>query len=124
MKSTSESILQWNEYVKQTNEAQKNSANQMAKKSDFGKHYSITEKRKQRNSRQLRMSVLEKELGFQRQEIFPCCAPEEMRKLLDTLETLKTQALKEVLLNNSYQTLVKNYKKIDLCKTCNMRKPN
>jgi MoaA/NifB/PqqE/SkfB family radical SAM enzyme len=32
MKATPESILQWNEYVKQANEAQEKFANQMAKK--------------------------------------------------------------------------------------------
>ena len=39
-------------------------------------------------------------------------------------ETNQNTSIEEVLQSDKYQNLVKNYKKIDLCKTCNMRKPN
>ena len=68
---------------------------------------------------------LEKELWVSATgNISPCCAPDEMRKTLGNFGNIENTSVEEVLQSNIYQNLVKNYKKIDLCKTCNMRKPN
>ncbi|MCS6822285.1 MAG: SPASM domain-containing protein [Microscillaceae bacterium] len=51
-----------------------------------------------------------------------CCAPDELRDTLVGFGNIQTYTLQEVLLSENYQNLVKNYKQISLCQTCNMRK--
>ncbi len=41
----------------------------------------------------------------------------------NNLYNIQNTTLVEVLQSEVYQNLVQNYKKIELCKTCNMRKP-
>jgi radical SAM protein with 4Fe4S-binding SPASM domain len=67
---------------------------------------------------------LEKELWISATgKISPCCAPDEQRNTLGDFGNIQDTTIEEVLQSPTYQNLVKNYKKIDLCKTCNMRKP-
>ncbi len=124
MKATPESILQWNEYVIQANEAQ-----EKFRKPNGGKVIleNIIPLRKNENKEipdSYECPFLEKELWVSATgNISPCCAPDEMRKTLGYFGNIENTSIEEVLQSNTYQTLVKNYKKIDLCKTCNMRKP-
>ena len=46
-----------------------------------------------------------------------------MRKTLGNFGNIENTNIEEVLQSDNYQNLVKNYKQIELCKTCNMRKP-
>jgi radical SAM protein with 4Fe4S-binding SPASM domain len=67
---------------------------------------------------------LEKELWVSATgKISPCCAPDEQRSSLGDFGNIETTRIEDVLQSDNYQSLVKNYKNIDLCKTCNMRKP-
>jgi radical SAM protein with 4Fe4S-binding SPASM domain len=56
-------------------------------------------------------------------KISPCCAPDDLRNTLGDFGNIADMTIEEVLQSDTYRNLVKNYKKIDLCKTCNMRKP-
>ncbi|MBL7785972.1 MAG: radical SAM protein [Chitinophagales bacterium] len=56
-------------------------------------------------------------------KISPCCAPDELRNTLGDLGNFKVNTITESVESASYQNLLKNYKNIPLCKTCNMRKP-
>ena len=67
---------------------------------------------------------LEKELWISPEgKISPCCAPDELRQTLGNFGNIEKNSIEDVLSSDIYQNLVSSYKKIDLCKTCNMRKP-
>jgi glycosyltransferase involved in cell wall biosynthesis/MoaA/NifB/PqqE/SkfB family radical SAM enzyme len=53
----------------------------------------------------------------------PCCAPDQLRKSLGDFGTTQTHTIKDVLSSPAYRNLLKNYKSIPLCQSCNMRKP-
>jgi MoaA/NifB/PqqE/SkfB family radical SAM enzyme len=53
----------------------------------------------------------------------PCCAPDNLRKGLGNFGNLKDKTLQQVWMSKEYNNLRKNYLSIDLCKSCNMRKP-
>jgi MoaA/NifB/PqqE/SkfB family radical SAM enzyme len=53
----------------------------------------------------------------------PCCAPDEQRQSLGDFGNVQTTTIEQVLESPGYQMLVKNYKNIPLCQSCNMRKP-
>jgi len=52
----------------------------------------------------------------------PCCAPNDLRKQLGDFGNLNEKTLSEIWNSKEYIELCANYKEIDLCKTCNMRK--
>jgi len=56
-------------------------------------------------------------------KISPCCAPDNLRQSLGDFGNYQDKGLVEVVNGDEYRNLVKNYKSIPLCKTCNMRKP-
>jgi radical SAM protein with 4Fe4S-binding SPASM domain len=125
MKATAESILQWNEYVKQANEAQEKFRKPNGEKVILENIIPLQKNENKEIPDSYECPFLEKELWVSATgNISPCCAPDEMRKTLGHFGNIENTSIEEVLLSNSYQSLVKNYKKIDLCKTCNMRKPN
>jgi MoaA/NifB/PqqE/SkfB family radical SAM enzyme len=55
--------------------------------------------------------------------ISPCCAPDKLRQSLGNFGNFEESSLEEVLNSESYVNLVQNYKQIELCKGCTMRKP-
>lgn len=57
-------------------------------------------------------------------KISPCCAPDKLRDTLGDFGNIQTQSISDVLKSDAYQNLVRSYKTNELCKTCNMRKPN
>jgi glycosyltransferase involved in cell wall biosynthesis/MoaA/NifB/PqqE/SkfB family radical SAM enzyme len=125
MKATPESILQWNEYVKQANEAQEKFRKPNGEKVILENIIPLQKNENKEIPDSYECPFLEKELWVSATgNISPCCAPDEMRKTLGHFGNIENTSIEEVLQSNNYQTLVKNYKKIDLCKTCNMRKPN
>jgi MoaA/NifB/PqqE/SkfB family radical SAM enzyme len=56
-------------------------------------------------------------------KISPCCAPDKERDSLGDFGNIQTKNIEETLKSQLYENLVKNYKSLPLCKTCNMRKP-
>jgi radical SAM protein with 4Fe4S-binding SPASM domain len=124
MKATPESILQWNEYVKQANEAQEKFRKPNGEKVILENIIPLQKNENKEIPDSYECPFLEKELWVSATgNISPCCAPDEMRKTLGDFGNIENTSIEEVLQSDNYQNLVKNYKKIDLCKTCNMRKP-
>jgi radical SAM protein with 4Fe4S-binding SPASM domain len=127
MKANSESIARWNQYVKEAHEAQ-------AKYPKFNGELVILENIIPIEVKKVELTevpdnytcpFLEKELWVSATgKISPCCAPDEQRNTLGDFGNIETTSIEEVLKSDVYQNLVKNYKQIKLCKTCNMRKPN
>jgi len=124
MKVTSESILQWNEYVKQALEAQKRYHKPNGKKVVLENIIPLQKNESKEIPESYECPFLEKELWISATgKISPCCAPDEQRNTLGDFGNIENTCIEDVLKSNIYQYLVNNYKKIDLCKTCNMRKP-
>lgn len=125
MKATPESILQWNEYVKQANEAQEKFRKPNGEKVILENIIALHQNENKEIPESYECPFLEKELWVSATgKISPCCAPDEKRNTLGDFGNLENTSIEEVLQSNTYQTLINNYKTIDLCKTCNMRKPN
>jgi radical SAM protein with 4Fe4S-binding SPASM domain len=125
MKATPESILQWNEYVKQANEAQEKFRKPNGEKVILENIIPLQKNENKKIPENYECPFLEKELWVSATgKISPCCAPDEQRNTLGDFGNIENTSIEEVLQSDKYQNLAKNYKKIDLCKTCNMRKPN
>ena len=56
-------------------------------------------------------------------EFAPCCAPDELRRTLGDFGCVNEKGFFEIWNSKEYMELCENYKNIDLCKKCNMRKP-
>jgi radical SAM protein with 4Fe4S-binding SPASM domain len=124
MKATAESILQWNEYVKQAYEAQEKYRKPNGEKVILENIFPLQMNENKEIPEDYECPFLEKELWISAEgKISPCCAPDDLRNTLGDFGNIENTSIEEVLQSDNYQNLVKNYKKIDLCKTCNMRKP-
>lgn len=125
MKASPESIVKWNEYVKQANEAQEKFRKPNSEKVILENIIPLQNNENKEISESYECPFLEKELWVSATgKISPCCAPDEQRNTLGDFGNIENTSIEEVLQSDNYQNLVKNYKKIDLCKNCNMRKPN
>lgn len=125
MKASPESILKWNEYVKQANEAQEKFRKPNGERVILENIIPLQNNENKEIPESYECPFLEKELWVSATgKISPCCAPDEQRNTLGDFGNIENTSIKEVLQSDNYQNLVKNYKKIDLCKNCNMRKPN
>ena len=124
MKATPESISQWNSYVKEAYEVQEKYRKPNGEKVLLENIIPLQENEDKEIPEHYECPFLEKELWISATgTISPCCAPDEQRKTLGDFGNIQQSSIEEVLKSNKYQNLVKNYKNIDLCKTCNMRKP-
>ena len=124
MKATHESISQWNSYVKEAYEAQEKYRKPNREEVLLDDIIRLQENENKEIPEHYECPFLEKELWISATgNISPCCAPDEQRKTLGDFGNIQQSSIEEVLKSNKYQNLVKNYKNIDLCKTCNMRKP-
>jgi MoaA/NifB/PqqE/SkfB family radical SAM enzyme len=126
MKASRESIAKWNEYVKQAYEYQekyrKPNGEKVLLENIFPLEYS--EDQLTEVPEHYECPFLERELWISATgKISPCCAPDELRNTLGDFGNIQNTTIEDVLHSEEYQNLVKNYKKISLCKTCNMRKP-
>lgn len=125
MKATPESIVQWNEYVKQANEAQEKFRKPNGEKVILENIIPLQKNANKEIPESYECPFLEKELWVSATgNISPCCAPDKMRATLGYFGNIENTSIEKVMQSSTYRTLVKNYKKLDLCKTCNMRKPN
>ena len=124
MKATPESISQWNEYVKQAHKAQEKFRKPNGEKVILENIIPLQKNENKEIPESYECPFLEKELWVSATgKISPCCAPDEQRNTLGDFGNIENTSIEEVLRSDNYQNLVKNYKKFDLCKTCNMRKP-
>lgn len=124
MKSSTHSILQWNEFVKQAYEAQAKFCKPDGNKVILENIIPLQAVESNVIPESYECPFLEKELWVSATgTIAPCCAPDELRKTLGDFGNIQDYSIQDVLQSDNYQHLVKNYKQIDLCKTCNMRKP-
>lgn len=124
MKATPESILLWNEYVKQANEAQEKFRKSNGEKVILENIIPLQKNENKEIPESYECPFLEKELWVSATgNISPCCAPDEMRKTLGHFGNIENTSIEDVLQSSVYTELVSNYKTKPLCKTCNMRKP-
>lgn len=124
MKATPESITQWNEYVKEAYEFQEKFRKPNGDKIILENIIPLGKNEKKKIPESYECPFLEKELWISATgKISPCCAPDEQRNTLGNFGNIEKTSIKEVLQSEAYQSLVKNYKQNELCKTCNMRKP-
>jgi radical SAM protein with 4Fe4S-binding SPASM domain len=52
----------------------------------------------------------------------PCCAPNDLRKGLGNFGNINEKTFFEIWNSREYKELCENYKNIELCKKCNMRR--
>lgn len=124
MKVSPESIAQWNDYVKQAYEAQEKYRKPNGEKVILENIFPLQADENKEVPESYECPFLEKELWISPTgKISPCCAPDELRNTLGDFGNIQNTTIEKVLKSDNYQNLVRNYKKIDLCKTCNMRKP-
>lgn len=124
MKATPESMAKWNKYVKEAYEAQENFRKSNGEKVILENIFPLQKSKDREIPESYECPFLEKELWISATgKISPCCAPDEQRNTLGDFGNIENTSIVEVLQSENYQNLVKHYKKFDLCKTCNMRKP-
>jgi len=125
MKESSESMARWNEYVNEAYEAQKKNLLSNGKEVILENIIPLQKSEDKIIPESYDCPFLEKELWISATgNVSPCCAPDEMRKTLGDFGNIENTSIEEVLQSEVYRNLVRNYKQIELCKTCNMRKPN
>ena len=124
MRHSPESILQWNEYVRQAYDAQEKYRKPNGEKVILENIIPLDVNELQEIPENYNCPFLEKELWISPTgKISPCCAPDEMRQTLGDFGNIENDTIESVLNSKNYTNLITNYKQIPLCKTCNMRKP-
>ncbi len=123
MRKNNESIRLWNDIVDKIIQAAEIYRRPDGSRIELDNIYKLDNKS---NFRLLEDSIcpfLDKEVWIAWDGRFnPCCAPDEQRKSLGYFGNLNDQSLLEIWRGVDYRDLVKNYKSIDLCKNCNMRR--
>jgi|GEM_PF-576737 len=118
------SIKQWNEYVEQAHIAQENHRKPNGEKIILENIIPLQKEETKEVPDVYECPFLNKELWISATgKISPCCAPDELRNGLGDFGNFQNQTILEAIESDNYQELLDNYKAIDLCKTCNMRKP-
>ena len=124
MKSTKESIANWNEYVKQAYAAQENFRKPNGEKVILENIIPLQDNETIEVPEEYECPFLSRELWISATgNISPCCAPDNLRRSLGDFGNISTTTIEDVLQSSGYAELVSNYKTKPLCKTCNMRKP-
>jgi MoaA/NifB/PqqE/SkfB family radical SAM enzyme len=125
MKVSKESITQWNQYVKQAVEAQEQYRKPNGEKVLLENIIPLNENENTEVPEHYECPFLTKELWISATgKVSPCCAPDNLRKSLGDFGNIENTTIQEVLNSPVYTELVKNYKSVPLCKSCNMRKPS
>jgi MoaA/NifB/PqqE/SkfB family radical SAM enzyme len=123
MKATKESVAKWNEYMKQAYEAQEKYHKPNVEKVLLENIFPLSESEKTEIPSEYVCPFLEKKLWISATgKISPCCAPDNLRQSLGDFGNIENTTISEVLASPIYCNLVENYKSVELCKTCNMRK--
>ncbi|GHV34504.1 hypothetical protein FACS1894178_2130 [Bacteroidia bacterium] len=125
MKATKASVAQWNEYVKQAYAAQEQYRKPNGEKVLLENIILLSKNEESEVPEIYKCPFLKKELWISATgKVSPCCAPDNLRQSLGDFGNIEKMSLTEVLASKNYRNLVENYKKQDLCRMCNMRKPN
>jgi glycosyltransferase involved in cell wall biosynthesis/MoaA/NifB/PqqE/SkfB family radical SAM enzyme len=125
MKVSKESIAKWNEYVMQALVAQEQFRKPNGEKVLLENIIPLNENENTKVPEHYECPFLTKELWISATgKVSPCCAPDNLRKSLGDFGNIENTSIQEVLSSPVYTELVKNYKSIPLCKSCNMRKPS
>jgi glycosyltransferase involved in cell wall biosynthesis/MoaA/NifB/PqqE/SkfB family radical SAM enzyme len=124
MKDSMESVAMWNEYVKLAYEAQEQYRKPNGEKVILENIIPLSDNEDNAVPEDYECPFLAKELWVSATgNISPCCAPDNLRKLLGDFGNIGSTTLEEVLKSPVYTELVSNYKTRPICRTCNMRKP-
>ena len=124
MRSSKENISIWNQYVEQAIVTQEKFRKPNGEKVNLENIIPLQENEQNDVPEEYNCPFLNKELWISATgTISPCCAPDNLRKSLGDFGNINAAPIEQVVESTNYKNLVKNYKKIDLCKTCNMRKP-
>lgn len=124
MKATTESVKQWNTYVKEAHIAAEKYRKPNGKKLLLENIIPIENNEIKEVPEDYECPFLEQELWISATgKISPCCAPDNLRQSLGDFGNIKTSSIQEVFKSERYLDLVSNYKDKDVCKTCVMRKP-
>jgi glycosyltransferase involved in cell wall biosynthesis/MoaA/NifB/PqqE/SkfB family radical SAM enzyme len=124
LKSTKDSIANWNAVVSQAYEVQNRYRKPNGNKVILENIMLISERKSEECPENYECPFLRKELWISATgDISPCCAPDSLRKSLGSYGNIETLELADVFQSIDYKHLVRTYKSNPLCKTCNMRKP-
>lgn len=121
MKRNYDSILSWNEAVRETKEYARNN------KLSNG-NFLLLENIEELSMNDIKSSrgncpFLENEAWVNTEGLFsPCCAPSEVRKTLGNFGNLYESSMEDIWTSKGYKNLCSSYKNHELCKTCNMRR--
>lgn len=122
-RNSKESILQWNEYVKQAYKAREKYLKPNGKKILLEQITPLQDFETSEVPYEYECPFLNRELWISATgKISPCCAPDNLRQKLGDFGNIQNTNLDEILQSWNYQNLVKNYKNNKLCRSCNMRK--
>ncbi|MGB0522614.1 MAG: glycosyltransferase [Flammeovirgaceae bacterium] len=125
MKANAKGIVDWNRYVAQAIEVQQTHLKPNGEQVILENIIPLQAQELKEVPENYECPFLEKELWISATgKISPCCAPDELRQALGDFGNINTTTIQEVLKSDTYQHLVHHYKKIPLCKSCNMRKPS
>lgn len=123
-RQNAESIAQWNTYVAQAQLARLQSPRPNGQLVLLENIIPLQEQETKEVPTDYECPFLGKELWVSATGRFaPCCAPDEQRQTLGDFGHFPAQSLADVLQSRRYTQLQANYKNIELCKGCNMRKP-
>jgi MoaA/NifB/PqqE/SkfB family radical SAM enzyme len=123
-KYSKNSIERWNKIVAKALETQEEYGKTNSDKIIFDNIYPLQFQEKTEIPESYECPFLKKELWISATgKISPCCAPDELRNTLGDFGTYPQTNIKEVIESEMYTDLCNNYKKIPLCRTCNMRQP-
>ena len=124
-KKSQESINQWNNIIEIASAAIEKYKKKNGKKIVLENFFRLELNENKEIPESYECPFLNKELWISAiGEISPCCAPDNLRKSLGYFGNIQHNSLLDVLNSQNYLDLVKNYKQKQLCRTCNMRKPN
>jgi len=123
MRRNKESILRWNDAVKQAQFIANSKRLPNDKLIKLENIYSLDEQAVQDLIPGGECPFLGKEAWVATDGRFnPCCAPDKERRKLGDFGSLADKTLDEIWNSPEYQALCKNYMKHEVCQGCNMRK--
>jgi MoaA/NifB/PqqE/SkfB family radical SAM enzyme len=118
-----DSIKEWNNIVLKVNEFIKNGLANKSHSILLENFEPISDKSEDRVIKLNDCPFLGKELWISATgKISPCCAPDNLRQSLGDFGTFPEIGLNDVVKSDAYQNLIYNYKEIEVCKNCVMRK--
>ena len=124
MRRSKESILKWNNQVKEMYKIRDNNLLPNGKKIILENIYILDEEGTKDIAPGGPCPFLGKEAWINTEGKFsPCCAPDNLRKSLGDFGSVLEQSIEDIFSGDQYNNLQKNFMKMPLCKDCNMRKP-